>query len=124
MASHAAKTVLVLEDDEMSSDVARCILQGADFTVICARQFDEAIYHVESAAKVDLALVDLKLPRGTPDGIFFARRAQLRRPALKFVFMSAHMNANEFALFGADVLFLRKPFAPFALLDTIARAAA
>jgi CheY-like chemotaxis protein len=118
--SDPGRSILILEDDDQSRDVARCILQGGGFDVICARDFFEAIHHVECGTKIDIALVDMKMPPGTPNGVSFARMALLRRPSLKVIFTSG----KDYVRFDKDEIFLCKPFAPRHLLEVVARAAA
>lgn len=115
-------SILVLEDDEVSRETARTVLQAADFQVICAANFFEAISPVEDGTKIDLALVDLKMPRGTPNGVCFALMAQARRPSLKVIYMSAHQRSPEFL--DHDAILLRKPIAPHQLVEAVTRAVA
>jgi CheY-like chemotaxis protein len=122
--SEPGKSILILEDDDQSRDVARCILQGGGFDVICARDFFEAIRHVESDTKIDVALIDVNMRAGTPNGVSFARMALLRRPSLKVIFTSGNTNAQAFMRFDKGEAFLCKPFAPYHLLEVVARAAA
>jgi CheY-like chemotaxis protein len=116
--------VLVLEDDDVCRDVARGILRGAGFDVICASNFSEAVSCVEDGGKIDIALVDVRMPAGTPHGISFARVAQTRHPSLKVIFMSANYRSQDLRLIDEDEVFLCKPFAPQQLLDVVTRAAA
>jgi DNA-binding NtrC family response regulator len=117
-------SILILEDDDLCRDMARNILHAAGFTVICAHHFEEAIYPIENGTTIDFALVDVKMPPGTPNGVCFARMAQLRRPKLKIIFMSAHVSFKDSSVFGEGEVFLPKPFAPQLLLDAVTRAAA
>jgi CheY-like chemotaxis protein len=124
MNSHPGMQILVLEDDDLCLGVVRDILKNAGFSVICARGFDEAIAPIENGTKIDIALVDVHMPLGTPSGVSFARMAQLRRPALKLIFMSTNNRLNQISLLGDGEIFLPKPFDPNPLLQAVARAAA
>jgi CheY-like chemotaxis protein len=115
--------VLVLEDDDTCRHMARNILRAAGFEVICASNFSEAVDCVEDSGKIDIALVDVKMPAGTPHGVSFARMAQRRSPSLKVVFMSGHLS-DDLRLIDEDEAFLCKPFGPHQLLDVVTRAAA
>src|SRR5579863_1511134 len=121
--SYPRKSVLVLEDDELSRDIAQCILHGGGFDVICAREFFEAIHHVECGTRIDVALVDVRMPAGTPNGISFVRMARRRRPALKVVFTSADTSTQGVMRFDQGEVFLCKPFRPHRLLELVTRAA-
>lgn len=122
---HQQRTVvLVLEDDDICREVARNILRGAGFGVICASNVDQAVHCVDDGAKFDIALVDVRMPAGSPHGISFARMAHTRRPSLKVIFMSAHLRSKDLRLLDEDETFLCKPFRPHQLLDVVTRAAA
>jgi CheY-like chemotaxis protein len=116
--------VLVLEDDDVCRDVIRNVLRTAGFEVICASSFDQAVSRVEDGTDFDIALVDVKMPHGTPHGISFARLAQTRLPSLKIIFMSSHLSSDDLKLIDEDEAFLCKPFAPHQLLELVARAGA
>jgi CheY-like chemotaxis protein len=124
MSSHARKSILVVEDDDTCRDMTRNILRAAGFDVVCAREFYEAIAIIERGARIDIALVDVKMPPGTPHGISFARMAQQRRPQLKVIFMSGNLDPQDFKMFDDGETFLHKPFAPHHLLSLLEREAA
>lgn len=117
------KSILVLEDDDTCREIARSILRAAGFQVLCARDFHEAIAMIEQDERIDIALVDVKMPAGTPHGISFARMAQLRRPRMKIIFMSGNLAPEEYGMFEAGESFLHKPFAPRHLLALVDMAA-
>jgi CheY-like chemotaxis protein len=121
MAESIERSILIVEDDETCRHTARDILHGAGFTVFCASDCLEALDFVETSAKIDIALVDVVMPLGTPHGVSFARMAHRRRPRLKVIFMSARVNPSDSLLFDEDSLLLRKPFAPHQLLDFVTR---
>jgi CheY-like chemotaxis protein len=122
--SDPGRSILILEDDDQSRDMARRILQGGGFDVICARDFFEAIHHVECGTKIDVALVDVNMPAGTPSGVSFVRMALRHRPSLKVIFTSVSTTAQDFMRVDKGEVFLCKPFAPHQLLEVVARAAA
>jgi DNA-binding NarL/FixJ family response regulator len=122
MAACVGMSILLLEDDDLSRDVIRKILSAAKFDIICARDTHEALELVDGGAAIDLALIDVRMPAGMPHGASFAAMAQLRRPSLRVIFMSACRHV--FTLLDDGDIFLRKPFAPQQLLDVVVRAAA
>jgi CheY-like chemotaxis protein len=124
MRSSRDTSILIVDDDDTCRDVTRNILVAAGFKVACARDFYEAIDLVEKDGKIDIAIVDVVMPRGTPHGLSFARMAKRRRPSLKVIFMSARVDPTGLALYDKNEAFLSKPFAPRNLLDAIARSAA
>jgi CheY-like chemotaxis protein len=124
LTSYPGRSILILEDDDLARDVARGILRGAGFKVTSARDFHEAIAHIRRGIKIDIALVDVRMPPGTPSGVSFVRLAQSRRPSLKVIFMSASMSSQDFIRFDEGEVFLYKPFAPQHLLQAVTRVAA
>jgi two-component system cell cycle sensor histidine kinase/response regulator CckA len=116
-------SILILEDDDICRTMARNILRAADFDVICTRDYEQAFYTVEKGFKIDIALVDVNMPADSPDGICFARAAQVMCPWLKVIFMSARLSLRSFRLLDDDEIFLRKPFTPHLLIDMVSRAA-
>lgn len=124
LTSYPGTSILVLEDDDMFRDVIRNILRAAGFNVICVCNFNEAIMAVEGNTKIDMALIDVGMPAGTPHGVTFARMAKLRRPFLKIIFMSGRFRLEDLMMVEADEVFLHKPFAPDLLVETVARMAA
>jgi CheY-like chemotaxis protein len=121
---YSARSILILEDDDLARDVAQGILRGAGFKVTSARNVHEAIAHVRRGTKIDIALVDVKMPPGTPSGVSFVRMAQSRRRSLKVIFMSASVSSQDFMRFDEGEVFLYKPFAPHHLLQAVTRLAA
>lgn len=117
--AHPRMSILILEDDDMCRESAGSIVRAAGFDVICARHFDEAMNPIESGARIDVALVDVQMPSGTPHGLSFARMAQLRRPLLKVIFMSAHTGSKDFILLDETDVFLLKPLSPHHLIEAI-----
>ena len=124
MVTKARKLILVVEDDDTCRDTARNILRAAGFEVVCAREFYEAIAVIERGDRIDIALVDVKMPAGTPHGVSFARMAQQRRPQLKVIFMSGNLTPADFKMFDEADAFLHKPFAPHHLISLVEREAA
>ncbi len=124
MVTKTRKSILVVEDDDTCRDTARNILRAAGFDVVCAREFYEAIAVIERGDRIDIALIDVKMPAGTPHGVSFARMAQQRRPQLKVIFMSANLSPTDFMMFDDGEAFLHKPFAPHHLLSLVEHEAA
>jgi CheY-like chemotaxis protein len=124
MAENIERSILIVEDDESCRKTVGDILRGAGFTVFCASDCLEALDLVETGAKIDIALVDVVMPFGTPHGVSFARMAQRRIPGLRVIFMSARINRSDSPLFDEDSHILTKPFAPCQLLDFVTHAMA
>ena len=124
MSPNPGLSILVVEDDEICRAVVRSTLEHAGFEVMCASNVLEAIEFLDKGSKIDIAIVDVIMPAGTPHGASFAQTARQRRPGLRVIFMSASLNPAGSALYGKNEAFLCKPFAPGLLLEAITYIAA
>jgi PAS domain S-box-containing protein len=105
-----AQTVLVVEDEEGLREVARELLQAQGYTVLIAKNADEALRHFERNASIDVLLTDVVMPGAS--GPELTRRLVEQRPGLKVIYMSGY---TEEALAQHGVLkpgieLLHKPF--------------
>jgi len=117
MGSRAEIHILVVEDDAQYRRLVTRMLEQAGYRVTAAENFTTAIPVIEGEGALDLLLVDVGMPAGTPHGLSIAKMAELRRSNLKVVYMSGS-NPEGYALFG-DRPLLRKPFSARDLIATI-----
>jgi two-component system, cell cycle sensor histidine kinase and response regulator CckA len=114
------ETVLLAEDEADVRELAREFLQAAGYTVIEARNGQEALkLAAERAEEIDLLVSDLVMPGMT--GQQLAALLQQQDPSLRVIFMSGYSEhaAAEAAQAGSSVRILTKPFNRMALLRTI-----
>ena len=114
------ETVLLAEDETDVRELAREFLEAAGYTVIEARNGQEALrLAAERADEIDLLVSDLVMPGMT--GQQLAALLQQQDPALRVIFMSGYSEhaAAEAAQAGSSVRILTKPFNRMALLRTI-----
>src|SRR5258708_35329537 len=79
-------TILLVEDDEILRLTAAHHLEKAGFTVIAAAKSNEALDELDSGRHIDLAAIDICMPRGQVNGLALARMPRWRRPGLPVVF--------------------------------------
>jgi CheY-like chemotaxis protein len=108
------ETVLVADDDDLVRRLARGILTRLGYSVIEARDGDEAVrIFCSHAPSVDLVVLDLTMPgRSGLDALAAMRRA---RPELPAVIASGYRGSREHSerLDSAErVALLDKPFTP------------
>jgi PAS domain S-box-containing protein len=118
-------TVLLVEDDDALRSLVSDILAGAGYRVLAAAGSTEALRLVAAhEAAIDLLLTDLVLPG--LDGRSLARQLRGSRPALPIVFMSGYLPGAGLdpTIESECAEFIRKPFAPAALLRALKRAQA
>ncbi|HXM13659.1 MAG TPA: PAS domain S-box protein [Candidatus Eremiobacteraceae bacterium] len=119
-APRGTETVLLAEDEADVRELAREFLVAAGYTVIEARNGQEALkLAAERAEEIDLLVSDLVMPGMT--GQQLAALLQQQDPALRVIFMSGYSEhaAAEAAQAGSSVRILTKPFNRMALLRTI-----
>ena len=56
------KTILIVEDDTISSEFLNEVFTNSDVNLIFAESGEEAIEKVDSGAGIDLVLMDIRLP--------------------------------------------------------------
>ena len=107
--------VLVVEDEDDIRDIITSVLIENEFKVETAATGWEAIALVEEQ-EFDLVVADIRLPGGL-DGLQVAQHMRLRRPSLKFLFISG---TREPIICDPELDdFVAKPFRPFELLGCV-----
>jgi two-component system, cell cycle sensor histidine kinase and response regulator CckA len=115
-----SETIVVVEDDESVRKLIRSILTNVGYTVIEARDGQEALALCQNQSHgIHLVLSDLIMPNLS--GPEFAARITSLRPELKVLFMSGYTD-NAVVLHGvleADTPYLQKPFTPAGLTSKV-----
>ncbi|HWI56879.1 MAG TPA: PAS domain S-box protein, partial [Bacillota bacterium] len=117
------ETILLVEDDTAVRRTTRRLLESYHYQVLEAASAREALdLWKEHAAVIALVLTDLILPEGL-SGRDLIQRLRAQRPGLKVMLMSGYsgeMLGQETAfLRQPNTLFLQKPFAATALIQTV-----
>jgi CheY-like chemotaxis protein len=103
----ARPTILVVDDEVLLRWMIAEELRAKGFVVVEAANSDEAMAILQTSARVDMVVTDVRMP-GSTDGIGLARWVRMARPDLKIVIASAHATgATPHEI--ADALFL-KPY--------------
>lgn len=104
-------TVLIVEDEEMVRLLVINTLRNAGYTVIEAKNGEEALHIAESSPqKIDILITDMVLPE--MDGTELARMLHINRHEILVIFMSGY---NDDTFHGRDNIpddfqLLQKPF--------------
>ena len=121
--SSARKTTILLADDESAITLLfEMDLTRRGYRVLQAHSGSEASrISAEFPTPIDVLVTDWKMPDLHGDDL--ARRLLVERPELKIIVMSGHPDAADvIASFAKDqALFLRKPFSPARLVESITR---
>ncbi|MGD0274280.1 MAG: response regulator [Gaiellaceae bacterium] len=120
MAARAAKTIVLVEDDDVVRRLVSRVLENEGYQVLGAASGEEGL-EILSREEPDLLLTDLTLP-GDLSGFDLSRRALEERDDLKLICMSGYGEediAGDLLCLAKDGAFIGKPFSPNELLETV-----
>lgn len=86
----AMRTLLIVDDDEVVRGTLAEGLGMAGHQVIAVSTSTEALRELKSERLIDLAIIDIKMPRGHPHGFALGRMARFNRPRLPLIFISGY----------------------------------
>jgi PAS domain S-box-containing protein len=110
------ETILVVEDEDAVREVARAMLQRRGYSVLVARDGDQAMRVAKAhLGPIDLLLTDVVLPRA--NGRRVAERLRSERPGTRVLFMSGYTEEAVVhqGVLDAGARLLEKPFSEAAL---------
>ena len=114
------ETILVVEDEALVRDVTRAMLERRGYTVLVARDVDDAVRVAsEHFGPIDLLLTDVIMPKA--NGRRVAERVQLHRPGLRVVYMSGYTEDAivHHGVLEPGIVLLEKPFTEQELARTV-----
>jgi len=122
--NHRQGTILVVEDDDLVSDVILRTLEAEHFECFVVARGDEALDRIDApGARWDVVVLDLSLPDRRGDEVLQQIRERL--PKLPVVVSSGQdARVVASATLAAATVFLPKPFRGSELLMAIRRAMA
>jgi CheY-like chemotaxis protein len=103
--------VLLVEDEELISDVIADILSDAGFSVYAVPDAESALSYLKSGAEVDVLFTDISL-LGPMDGSVLAQRAREQRPDLPIVYCSGRHSPSALSPLVPRSIFVKKPYDP------------
>ncbi len=118
-ATHAGRTLLLVEDNVELAAVTVQVLQAAGFEVSRAETGDAARALLAGGSRFDIVLSDIRMP-GATDGIALARWLRQLYPEVPVVLMTGY-SAELAQARGLGLQVLPKPSAPGDLLEALAR---
>jgi CheY-like chemotaxis protein len=106
------ETILLAEDEEAIRALAERILTGYGYTVLVARDGEEAIGMFRQNKEIALAVLDVVMPRKGGKEVFDEMHKQ--NPRLKVIFMSGYSadGIHDSFVLTPGTPFLQKPFGP------------
>ena len=87
------RVILIAEDDWISFQYLRTILEKSDITVIHAENGEQAVEFVKTKSDIDLILMDIKMP--VMDGIDATKIIKRIRPDLPIIAQTAYTYSEE-----------------------------
>ena len=114
-----ARSILVVDDDDLLRDLVSECLQMAGHSVSAFSSGQEALRHCRDQP-VDLLITDLTMP--DMPGTELADRVRRVRPGCRLLFVSGLSHGPEGLPLGAELL--AKPFTPVDLMSAVSRALA
>jgi CheY-like chemotaxis protein len=114
-ASLLARTILVVEDEELVRETITAELQDAGFVVLEAETAEQGLEMLEDKP-VGVLFTDIRLP-GRADGWELAEKARSLYPNLPVIYATGF--SAEQPRFVPKSIFLRKPYLPSAVIGAI-----
>ncbi len=115
-APSGSETILLVEDDDAVRTMIREFLESKGYTVLEARNGDEAIQTSEQhQAPIHLLVTDVVMPGMNVREL--VQRLEPRCPEMKVIHISGYI--SERTILGKGICFLRKPFRLETLADKV-----
>ncbi|MCD4746862.1 MAG: response regulator [Bacteroidales bacterium] len=113
------KVILVVEDDDISYQFLRIVLQKANIKVLHAEDGEQAIEMCKKNKNIDLVLMDIQLP--VIDGLEATKQIRIIRKELPIIAQTANtMNEEKEKCFKAGCNdYIAKPFNKNKLLKIV-----
>jgi PAS domain S-box-containing protein len=115
-----SEVILIAEDDEVVRDLDRCFLEKNGYTVLDARDGEEALrIFTHNTEKIDLVILDVIMPKKNGKEVFDSIR--LVKPTMKVLFISGYTddNIDGSTDLGHGAELLLKPVSPRILLNKV-----
>ena len=87
------KTILVVEDDDMSFEYLQSVFENSMINIIWAKNGEESVTLCEENANISLVLMDINMP--VMDGYEATKTIKKFRPELPIIAQTAHAIAGD-----------------------------
>ena len=118
--SGGIETILLIEDEDLLSDLVKAILVSKGYTVLIARDGEEGLaLYIQQRKQIDLVITDLGLPKLGGDEVL--KRIKIENPHAEIIvasgFIDPHVKSEMYKA-GAKY-FIQKSYLPDEVLRTI-----
>jgi len=119
MSGGRQRHIMVVDDEPAFRRLVVRMLERGGYRVTHVEDYVSALKLVETDHTLDLLLLDVGMPAGTPQGISIAKMSQMRQALLRIVYMTGG-DAQQVAEYADSAPVLQKPFTAEELLKTVA----
>ena len=112
--------ILIVEDDVFIREIAEMMIQDWGHHTLLASDVDEALSHLRSPQHIDALFTDIYLKTAVLGGCDLAHQAIKLRPNLRVLYTTGNSVTEKMkALFVEGTHFLRKPYTPHQLQNSV-----
>ena len=112
--------ILIVEDDSFIRQIAEMMIQDWGYQTLSAGDVDEALSLLRSPQRIDALFTDIYLKNAVLGGCELAHQAIKLRPNLRVLYTTGNSVTDKMkALFAEGTRFLRKPYSPDQLQDSV-----
>jgi len=112
--------ILIVEDDVIIREIADLMVQDFGYDTLVAGDVDEALNHLRSSERIDALFTDIYLKKLVLGGCTLGIEAVKLRPGLRVLYTTGNVITEEMTdMFVAGKHFLRKPYTPVQLHDSV-----
>ena len=112
--------ILIVEDDGFLRYDAETMILGWGHDILSASDVDEALSLLRSPRQIDALFTDIYLKTAVLGGCELAHEAIKLRPNLRVLYTTGNSVTDKMrALFAEGTRFLRKPYSPDQLQDSV-----
>ena len=112
--------ILIVEDDSFIREIAVMMIQDQGHETLTASDGDEALTFLRSPQHIDALFTDIYIKTSVLGGCELAFQALKLRPNLRVLYTTGNCVTEKMtALFAEGTRFLRKPYSPEELQDSV-----
>jgi len=112
--------ILIVEDDSFIRQMAEMMIQDCGHQTLSAGDVEEAASILSSPQHIDALFTDIYLKTAVLGGCEVAHEAMKLRPNLRVLYTTGNSVTEKMkALFAEGARFLRKPYSPDQLQDSL-----
>lgn len=113
-------TILIVEDDIFTRDIAEMMIQDWGYETLTAGDVEEGLVWMRSERHIDALFTDIYLKKEVLGGCTLAREAIVLRPDLRVLYTTGNVPSMQMkSLFVDGQHFLPKPYTPDQLYDSV-----